>query len=223
MNKSIIIFGTGSFAQLMHYYFAVDSVYSVSAFTVDLAYVTSPSFCGLPVVPFERLRDYYPPTGFAMFAAVGYRGMRARQAVFERAKSAGYHMISYVSSRSLYFGDITIGQNNVVMGHVQIEPFTTIGENNVFWSGTLIAHGVSIGNGNYFGARCVVGGNSTIENSCFLGNGTVTINEIALRNETHTLPGTVLLRSTKPFCKYVGNPGREIGTHKEKGIIIERG
>jgi len=223
MISPIIIFGAGPFARLMHYYFSNDSDYRVTAFTVDFEYVTSQSFCGLRVVPFDRLKEDYPPEHFQMFVAVGYRDMRARQIVFERGKSAGYQMVSYISSGALCFPDLTIGENNVVMGHVQIEPFAKIGDNNVFWSDTLVAHEVSVGHGNYFGAKCVLGGQSTIENSCFLGNGTVIINGIIIRNETHALPGTIFMQSTKASCKYLGNPAREIGNHEQKGIVIERG
>ena len=223
MSKPIVIYGAGPFARLMHYYFSADSDYTVMAFTVDCDYFTSPLFCGLPVVPAERLIAEYPPATFQMFIAVGYKDMRARQAVFERGKAAGYRMINYISSRAVCFPDLRIGENNAIMAQVQIEPFVTIGDNNVFWSDTLVAHDVSVGNGNYFGAKCVLGGLSTVENSCFLGNGTVLINGITIHNETHALPGTILLQNTKPFFQYLGNPAREIGSHKETGIIINRG
>ena len=49
------------------------------------------------------------------------------------------------------------------------------------------------------------------------------INEIQIKNETHLLPGAVLLEDSMEFTKYIGNPAKRIGKHQETGIIIERG
>jgi UDP-3-O-[3-hydroxymyristoyl] glucosamine N-acyltransferase len=116
-----------------------------------------------------------------------------------------------------------MGENNVAMANVVLEPFAKVGHNNVFWTGTLICHDVTVGNGNYVAAACVLGGNCRIGDGCFLGNGVIVINDIELARETQVLPGSTLLRSTREFRSYQGNPAREIGNHEERGIAIARG
>lgn len=219
----LVIYGIGPFAELMHYYFTNDSDYRVAAFTADAEYIQRTAFCGLPVVPFEEISERYPPRTARMFVAIGYRRMRARQVLFSRAKERGYVLASYISSRALRFSNLKIGENNVAMGNVHMEPFVKIGDNNLFWSDTLVCHHVSVGHGNYIAAKCVLGGNSEIEDGSFLGNGTVLINGVKIDRETHVLPGSAVYHSTKAFHKYLGNPARPIGEHREQGIVIERG
>ena len=53
--KKVIIFGTGQFAKIIHQYLANDSDIEVIAFTANENYIKDDSFCGLPVVPFEKV------------------------------------------------------------------------------------------------------------------------------------------------------------------------
>ncbi len=219
----LVIFGVGPFARLMRYYFDQDSDYRVAAFTADCEYVKEASFCDLPVVPFETVARSHPPSRTDMFVAIGYRRMRNRRVLFDRAKAQGYSLANYVSSRVVRYPDLRIGENNVAMAGVQFEPFVRVGNNNVFWSDTLVCHDVVVGDGNYVAAKCVLAGNCVVEDGCFLGNGVMLINNLLIARETHLLPGAVALRSTRPFSKYTGNPAREFDSHEEQGIVIERG
>jgi sugar O-acyltransferase (sialic acid O-acetyltransferase NeuD family) len=219
----LVICGVGPFARLMHYYFSHDSAHRVVAFTADERYLSAPSFCGLPAVPFECIEKTYPPSLAELFVAIGYRRMRDRMRLFERARALNYVLASYVSSQAVRFPDLEIGQNNVAMPGVTFEPFARVGDHNVFWSGTLVCHDAVVGNGNYMGAKCLVGGNSVVRDGCFLGNGAILIDGVELAEETHILPGSTVLQSTRPFRKYHGNPAREVGSHEQDGIVIERG
>ncbi|MBZ5585431.1 MAG: acetyltransferase [Acidobacteriia bacterium] len=219
----LVILGVGPFARLMHYYFTHDSEYRVAAFTADPEYLAEPGFCGLPALPFDKAVECFPPGRARMFVAVGYRRMRARAEMFQRARTHGYELATYISSRAVRYPELRLGENNVAMANVHFEPFVTVGDNNVFWSDTLVCHDVVVGNGNYVAAKCVLGGNSVVTDGCFLGNGSILINNVTLAPETHMLPGAVALQSTRPFRKYAGNPARELDSHEERGIVIERG
>ncbi|MCU1260259.1 MAG: O-acetyltransferase NeuD family protein [Bryobacterales bacterium] len=59
--KELVIFGTGSFAELAHYYFQRGSSYSVAAFTPDAAFISETAFQELPVVAFENVETDFPP------------------------------------------------------------------------------------------------------------------------------------------------------------------
>jgi sugar O-acyltransferase (sialic acid O-acetyltransferase NeuD family) len=219
----LVIYGVGPFAELMHYYFTHDSGYRVVAFTADAEFLKETMFCGLPVVPFETVAAAYTPDAARMFVAIGYKRMRNRRILFDRAKAHGYTLVNYISSRAISFPNFQIGENNVAMGKVHFEPFVKVGNNNMFWSDTLVCHGVTVGDDNYMGAKCLLAGNSTIENGCFLGNATVLIDGLTVRRESHVVAGSAIFRSTKEFHKYMGNPAQVIGTHAETGIVIERG
>lgn len=223
MKEEVIIYGIGSFAELMNYYLKEDSNYKVCAFTVDKDYINCDSFINLPLIDFENINNLYPPSKYKMFIAIGYKNMRNRKLLFDKAKSKGYELINYISSKSIIYNNLKISENNVIMGNVNIEPFVTIGDNNIIWSDTLIGHNARINSHNYISAKCLIAGDCKIEDLCFIGNGVVMINNLKIRNETYIIAGSTLLKSTEEYCRYIGFPAKIFGSnHKESGIIIER-
>jgi len=223
LNKKIIIYGNGSFAKLMSYYFSVDSQYEVVAFTVDSPFVTNESCYGLPLIAFENIEKIYPVSDYLMFVAIGYKNMRNREILFKNAKDKGYELVNYISSKAITYPDLSIGENNVVMADVNIEPFVSISKNNIFWSKTLICHNSIIGNHNYFSPNSILSGNVIIKDLCFFGTKSSVIDGITINNESFLVSGSVLLKDTTPHTRYIGNPAKPFGkTHKDRGIIISR-
>lgn len=223
MDKDIIIYGLGPFAKLMNYYFTSDSQYHVVGFCADKSYTNREEFCGLPVVPFEYVSEKWPAETHDMFVAIGYRKMRSRAIMFRKAKDSGYRLVCYISKKAIIYENLIIGENNVIMGNVNIEPWVTIGDNNIIWSDSLLGHNLVIGNHNYISAKCLLAGDMVIEDQCFIGNGAVTINKIRINRETHVFPGAVVLNTTEPGGRYMGNPAKYVGSHKGDGIVIARG
>lgn len=219
----LVIYGIGPLGRLMHYYFSCASDYTVAAFCADRAFLLAEEFCGLPALAFEDLAQSHPPADFHLFVAIGYKRMRDRQRLFERAKAAGYTLANFTSPRAAIHPPCELGENNVFMDQVLIEPFATIGDNNIFWSGTIVSHDCVVGSHNYLSAKVILGGRSKLADGCFLGNGACTINDIDVGPEAMLLSGAYALRDCTAFTKYLGNPARAIGTHREDGIVIERG
>ena len=50
MAIKVVIFGTASFAELVHAYLSRDAAYEVVAFTVHRDNIKADRFCGLPVI-----------------------------------------------------------------------------------------------------------------------------------------------------------------------------
>ena len=55
----VVVFGTGQFAQLAHFYLTHDSPYEVVGFTVDSEYLAGTEFLGLPVAGFEEMTEFF--------------------------------------------------------------------------------------------------------------------------------------------------------------------
>jgi sugar O-acyltransferase (sialic acid O-acetyltransferase NeuD family) len=223
MLKKIVIYGCGAFAKLMHYYFSTANQYEVVAFTVDSIFLQDTFIYGLPVIPFEDITDDYPPSDFSMFVAIGYQRMRNRKILFEKAKNKQYLLVNYISSKAIAYHNLVLGENNVIMGNVNIEPFVKIGDHNIVWSDTLLGHDLVLGNYNYVAAKCLLAGNSIIGDLCFFGNGVTTIDHLMIANETYLVAGSVLFKDTKPYMRYFGNPAKPFRkSHEDYGIIITR-
>jgi len=130
MKLFLVIFGIGDIAQLAHFYFSSDSEYEVVAFTVDAAYQTESTFCGLPVIAFEEISKHYPPRQCAIFVALSYSKLNAvRKEKYLAVKALGYRMASFISSHATVLNEGRIGENCFIFEDNTIQPFVTIGNN----------------------------------------------------------------------------------------------
>ena len=101
-NKNLVIFGIGDFAYLVHYYLRTDSDYNVNAFCVDDNYCNAQSFDNLPLIPYSRLKEEYPPENTDLFVAIGYSKLNSiREKIYNKLKTEGYKFINYIHSTSI--------------------------------------------------------------------------------------------------------------------------
>lgn len=194
--KPVIIFGIGEFAQLAHYYFVQDSSRQVAGFTVDEAYAKSTRFSGLPLVPFDRVDDTFPPAEFDLFVAIGYANLNAARAKkCADAKARGYHLASYVSTRASTWPDLVVGENCFIMEGNLIQPFVKIGNNVIIWCGSLISHHVEIGDNCFIASEVTVAGGVKIEASCFIGINATIREHVTIGHHCIIGAGALILRN----------------------------
>ena len=169
-NNEIIIFGSAEIAELAKFYFDNDSIYKVVAFTVDDAYVDKDTFCNLPLITFSHIKKQYPPSKYLMHVALSYGQLnKLRQEKYYQAKNEGYTLVSYISSKSVFWTDLSIGDNCLILENQTIQPTVRIGNNSMIWSGNHIGHGTVIGDHTYISSHVVISGNCTIGERCFFG------------------------------------------------------
>ncbi len=206
MSERVVVFGTGSFAEIVHFYLTHDSDFEVAAFTVNESHLRERELFGLPVVPFERLEESYPPSSFKMYVAVGYKQVnKVRREIYAEAKSRGYELVSYVSSKATYWGDSTIGDNCFIQEDNTIQPFVTIGNNVVMWSGNHIGHHSTIGDHCFITSHVVVSGHANIGPSCFLGVNATIRDSISVGEACVIGAGALIMRPTEAGEVYLGS------------------
>jgi sugar O-acyltransferase (sialic acid O-acetyltransferase NeuD family) len=170
MSHDLVIFGVGDYARVAHAYLQQDSAYRTVAFTVHRRYVEAPTVGGVPVVPFESLRESHPPDRHSMLVAVGFsRVNRLRTEIYEETRALGYQHITYVNSRAYRWGEVEVGDNTFVFEANVLQPNVRIGRNVVLWSGNHIGHDTTIGDHCFIASHAVISGNVTIGHSCFVG------------------------------------------------------
>jgi sugar O-acyltransferase (sialic acid O-acetyltransferase NeuD family) len=203
MSK-VIVFGTGSIAQVVHFYLSHDSEHEVVTFTVHESHLNQRELLGLPVVPFEVIQDTYPPDSFKMYVAVGYRKVnKVRAAIYSEAKKKGYDLVSYISSKCTHWGDTIIGDNCFIFEDNTIQPFVTIGNDVVIWSGNHIGHHVTIGDHCFISSHVVISGHTSIGPYSFLGVNATLRDNIEIGESCVIGAGTVIMKSTKNKEVYV--------------------
>src|SRR5262245_18911318 len=130
----IVVFGAGDIDELAYFYFTHDSDHRVVGFTVDAAYLTQVSFCGLPVIGFEELPARFPPGQHDAFVALSYTKLnQVRTDKCAALKAAGYRLLSYISSRATTFADFQAGENRFILEDNTIQPRVRIANNVTLW------------------------------------------------------------------------------------------
>jgi sugar O-acyltransferase (sialic acid O-acetyltransferase NeuD family) len=194
--QQIVIFGAGEIAELADFYFTHDSNFTVTGFTVDQAYLGGTRFCGRPVVPFERVRESFPPEKYGLFVALSYSKVNDLRALkVAVARAAGYRLVSYVSSRATVFPGFEVHENCFILENNTIQPFAQIGANVTLWSGNHIGHhsvieddvfvashvvvsgGVKIGQGSFIGVNAALRDHVTIGKKCVIGAGALVLED----------------------------------------------
>jgi sugar O-acyltransferase (sialic acid O-acetyltransferase NeuD family) len=194
--QEIVIFGTGEIAELADFYFSRDSKLKVAGFTVDQAYLKNTEFRGRPVVPFERVRESFPPQKYGLFVALSYSGINElRAAKVTAARAAGYQIVSYVSSRATILPELQIKENCFILEDNTVQPFAKIGSNVTLWSGNHIGHhsvieddvfiashvvvsgGVRIGQGSFIGVNATFRDHVSIGKKCVIGAGALVLED----------------------------------------------
>lgn len=204
MKQPLVIFGTHEIAQLAHFYFSSDSDYEVVAFTVDSAYLTEPSFCGLPVVPFEDLPRHYPPESHDLFIAVSYTKLnQVRKEKYLAGKAMGYRLASYISSRAVVLNEGRIGDNCFIFENNVIQPFVTIGNNVTLWSGNHIGHHSTLHDHCFLASHIVVSGGVEVGESCFIGVNVSLRDHIKVGERCVIGAGSLLLSNAEPEGVYM--------------------
>jgi sugar O-acyltransferase (sialic acid O-acetyltransferase NeuD family) len=201
--KDVVIFGTGDFAQVARVYLDRDSDRRVVAFTVDSNYVGDGELNGLPVVPFETLTESHAPTTHDMLVAIGFsRVNRARAEVYDRCKTHGYDLISYVSSRATVVGDLEVGDNCFVFEENVLQPFVRLGNDVVLWSGNHIGHHARVGDHTFVASHAVVSGRVTIGERCFVGVNATFRDGITVADDCVIGAGALIMGDTVPGGVY---------------------
>jgi len=222
--KGIVIFGNNNVAEMIHMETQklTDSSFTVDAFCVDREYLNSDSYCGKPLISFEKAIEKYPPHEYDMLSTVlaSSNGLRKKMEVFNRLKKAGYGLLNYISPLSDISDDIQMGENNIIFSHCRVGLNVKIGNANMLWHGVLLDHDSVVGDGNFFAGGCKTAGSVKVGNSCWIGINSTIIQQIAIADETLIGAGCVVVKDTEPFTTYVGNPAKAIKAHKEEGIIV---
>ena len=219
--KPLVIFGMGSIGELAQFYLTKDAGRTVAAFTVDGSFLKESSFGGQPTVAFERVESDFPPDRFDFFVAVSYRNINALRAEkVAAARSKGYRLASYVSSRATVLTEHAVGENCFILEDNTIQPFARIGNNVTLWSGNHIGHHSTIGDDVFIASHVVVSGHVTVGRRTFIGVNATLRDGIKIGAANVFGAGAVVLGDTEDNAVYgsVATPKAPIPSSRIRSI-----
>jgi sugar O-acyltransferase (sialic acid O-acetyltransferase NeuD family) len=222
MAHPLVIFGAGSLARLAHYYATREMGLKLLGFVVDASKKEADEICGLPVLTWEQCVECHPPGTVTMFVAVGYREMRQRQTLFDRALMAAYTLQNIVSTSALVADTAVTGVNNFIMPGVVIEPGARLGANNVVWSNTTICHDSVIGDHNFFASNVTVGGEVTIGHRSFFGFTSTVAHQRHVGDDVLLAAHSLLLGDGESLSWYQGLPAKKVADiASQTGVCVK--
>lgn len=203
--KRVVLFGTGAMASDAYVYLTHDSPYEIAAFAVDQDEIREDRLFDLPVVPFEDIQSLYPPDEYKMHIAVGYfRLNRLRAERYQQAKTMGYELISYVSSKATAWPGCVIGENCFIDAYSVVSPSAKIGNNVLVGTRCTIPHSTTIKDHCYLSGGVGLSGYVTVEPYCYIGTGAIVRNNVTIARECVIGAGALILEDTEEKGVYMG-------------------
>jgi sugar O-acyltransferase (sialic acid O-acetyltransferase NeuD family) len=208
-ENKIVIVGDGEFAEIAFEYFTYDSNYKVVAFAVEKSYITKKELFNLPIVAFEEIERYYPPTEYKIFTAITFTKFnRVRTRLYHEAKKLGYNFVSYVSSKAFVWRNVKIGENCFIFENNTLQYHVEIGNNVIMWSGNHVGHRSIINDNCFISSHVVISGYCQIGEYCFLGVNSTLIDTIKIGENCFVAAGAVVTRSIEACKLLKGNPAK---------------
>ena len=101
------------------------------------------------------------------------------------------------SSKSIFWPDLTIGDNCFILENQTIQPTVNIGDNVMIWSGNHLGHGCSIGNHTYISSHVCISGHTKIGESNFWGVNSSTADFVTIGDRVFVAMGAVVVNDLK--------------------------
>lgn len=221
-NRKLILVGAGEFAEIAYEYFSVDSEYEVISFSVEEAYLNETKLNGLPVVPFERLAEFFSPTEYYVFVAIPSTQLnRLRTRLYLALKNMGYKMATYISSHAFVWRNASVGENCFIFENNVVQPFVTIGNNCILWSGNHIGHRTVIEDNCFLTSHVVVSGYCRIGHSSFLGVNSTFNDNVTIAHSCVIGSGSLVRKSLLDSeSLYIGNPAKKVEGKSSLGLKL---
>jgi|WetSurSiteA1Bulk_404760.scaffolds.fasta_scaffold68940_1 sugar O-acyltransferase (sialic acid O-acetyltransferase NeuD family) len=205
--EKVIIFGASLFGELCYFCLTHDSPHEVVAFTADKKYILKDELFGLPVIPFEEVESFFPPSEYKMIVSISFQRVnRLREEKYSQAKAKGYDLISYVSSKASTWPGLVIGDNSMIGENSSIEPFAKIGNNVTVTSCVMIGHHVVLRDHCFVAPGAVILGGVTVESHCLIGANATIKEGVRVARECIVGTGVSITKDTQERGVYTSRP-----------------
>jgi sugar O-acyltransferase (sialic acid O-acetyltransferase NeuD family) len=196
--KKLLIFGAGSFAEVVYEYFTEESDFEIVGFAVEAEYLDEETLFELPVVTLDAAPSIFRPKEHSVFVAITYNDMnRLRTRLVAEAENLGYSLASFISPEAKIAKSAELGKHCFILEGSILQPFTTLADNVILWSRTHIGHHSTVEE-NCFLAHAVISGFCTIGRNSFLGGNATIANNITVAEDNWIGPGVVISKDTVP-------------------------
>lgn len=210
MSEKIIIIGNSITAEILYKYISTDKRYQIECFSVDKSYIKDSLLFDIKVVPLEELSKKYSPLEYKVILAMGYNNVNQdRENMYQRVKSLGYEIITYIHQDARVYNDYNIGEGSIVLSNSVIEPFAKIGRNSFIWANCTIAHHAIVEDNCWVASGSTIAGEAKIGSNTFIGVGVTIVNQAVVERLNIIGANVLISSSTKENEVYLARSGEK--------------
>jgi sugar O-acyltransferase (sialic acid O-acetyltransferase NeuD family) len=105
---------------------------------------------------------------------------------------------------------VKMGKGNLIFFGTRISCDVTIGDFNLMNGHVSLGHDASLGNFNVLGPMVRISGNTSVQDVNFFGVQSTVLQGLKIGSETKIGAGSIVMRNTKNGFLYMGNPAKKI-------------
>lgn len=202
--KRIVLAGNALTADIVAAHLRRDARYQVLACVVDDEYAASGGVEGLPTLKLSQLAASHPADEVAIIMAMGYNDLnRSRESMFNRLKSMGYAMETYVHPDARVYSEHPLGEGALIFPGAVIELHARVGDNTLVWAGVVLAHHSRVGDHCWVAANAVISGQATVERNTFVGVSATVVNKVIVGEYNIIGAAALITKDTKTGSVYL--------------------
>jgi len=216
--RNLLIWGTGTIAELANFYFTNDTDYSVCGH-VETDPKKDPEIDKKfgNIFSLKDAVQKFNPSNTDFFVAIGYQKTnKVREQRFNEVKSIGYTCASYISSKASVFTS-NVGENTFILENNVVQPFVEIKNNVTLWSGNHIGHHSVVNDNAFLASHVVISGKCSIGRNSFLGVNATVHDGVELGSFSVVGAGAIVSKNCEPYSVF--NPAETNARIIKRDII----
>ena len=213
----VLIYGTGTHAQLSYYYLDQSGQFDVIGFVLEEEYFQEgKELFALPVYSLDQaiLSDLLTLAHY--FVAIGgHRSNSARERIYKHIQSKNKSFVNTISIRANIADNVRLGENVFIDQGSMLHPFVLVEDNVNLISSKVGHHSIIKSHVQISGAT--LGGNVIIDNNVSIGMNSVVKDNTHIAEGTFIGMGCIIDHDTEPFSVYTSEK-----TTKKRNIDSRR-
>lgn len=168
---------------------------------------------GVPVLGGDELLGELRSAGVsAAFIGVGgvggVGGLDVHALLFERARAAGFQVITAVHPAAVVAASAMLGEGTVVMAGSVINPDAWIGANVIVNTHAVVEHDCRVGDHSHIAPGAILSGGAQVGRSAHIGAGATVLQYRSVGDEAVVGAGAVVVHDVAPGARVAGVPAR---------------
>lgn len=190
--KKVVVFGNNALADIVQFYLGEEGIDSIRVLNREFLPQLYGENLDKEVLAIEEAIEQYGSNQLCAYITIGYNQMNSiRMIVYKWLKENGVEILNFIHNTSYIASNCNVGEGNIFLENVVVQPYVSIGNCNIFFSNTTICHHSKVNNFNYFSPGSVVCGRVSIGDKNFIGANCTVRNDISIGDScilgAHTL------------------------------------